>query len=126
MKSLLAIFSIVGGFFALVAFDIYSNHNYSTLCFFKLATGVSCPGCGMGRATLELMKGNIFSSFDYNILGVPFNITIFIALLWLLTDFVKGKETFFYFIKHDIETPYKLLFLALMIIHWTTNIIRQI
>jgi len=126
MRSLLAIFSIVGGFFALVAFDIYSNHYHITLCFFKLATGVSCPGCGMGRATLELMKGNILSPFDYNILCVPFNITILIALLWLLTDFVKRKETFFYFIKQDIKIPCKFLLLILIIIDWTTNIIRQI
>ena len=125
-KYLLAISSIVGGYLALVAFDNFSNHHHTTLCIFKLVTGIPCPGCGMGRATLELMKGNIASSFAYNILCVPFTLTIIISLFWLLTDIIKCKETFFLFVQHDIRTSHKFFLVTIIIIDWTTNIFRQV
>lgn len=126
VKYLLAIFLIVSGYLVLVVFDNFSNHNHTTLCVFKLTIGIPCPGCGMGRATLKLMKGDILSSFDYNILCVPFTLIIFISLLWLFIDIAKGKETFFQFIKKDIKTPYKLLLITLIAIDWIINIIRQV
>ena len=125
-KYLLTISSIVGGYLALVLFDNYSNHNQTTFCFFKLATGIPCPGCGMGRATLELFRGNIAQSFNYNILCIPFTLTIIVSMFWLLADFVQRKETFFNFVKQDIKAKYKVLLFAVIIFNWTTNIIRHI
>jgi hypothetical protein len=80
----------------------------------------------MGRATLELFKGNIISSLNYNILSIPFNLTIIISLLWLIIDLIKKKETFFKYINHEIKMPYKLLVLGLIIIDWNINIFRHI
>jgi hypothetical protein len=80
----------------------------------------------MGRATLELMKGNIISSFDYNILCVPFTLTIFISLLWLLTDIIKKQETFFKFIGRQLNLKYKFILFGLILVDWTINIIREI
>ena len=125
-KYLLTICSIVGGYLALILFDNVFHQSQQTLCWFKLATGFPCPGCGMGRATLELMKGNIVASFHYNILCVPFTTAIIVSLVWLLTDIIKQKETFFGFVKQDFKPQYKFLLLALIIVEWTTNIIRQI
>ena len=125
-KYLLTIFLIVGGYLALVAFDNFSNHQHTTLCIFKLATGIPCPGCGMGRATLELFRGNIAQSFNYNILCIPFTLTIIAAMFWLLADFIQRKETFFNFVKQDIKAKYKVLLFAVIFVDWTTNIIRHI
>jgi hypothetical protein len=125
-KYLLTIFSIVGGYLVLVAVDNFLNHNHTTLCIFKLTTGIPCPGCGMGRATLELMKGNIVSSFDYNILCVPFTLIILISLLWLLTDIIKKQETFFKFIGQQLNLKYKFILFGLILVDWTINIIREI
>jgi hypothetical protein len=126
LKYLLTIFSIVGGYCGLIALDNFTNHQHNTLCFFKLVTSIPCPGCGMGRATLELINGNIAASFNYNILCVPFTIIIFISLIWLLIDVFQQKKTFFDFIERDLKSSYKFFLFALIIIDWTTNIIRQI
>jgi len=125
-KYLLAIFAIVGGYSALVVFDNYSNHHHKTFCLFKLATGIPCPGCGMGRATLEIMKGDLISSFKYNILCIPFTLTIIISLAWLLIDVLQSKETFFPFINSKIKLSYQILLFSLLAFSWIINIIRQV
>ena len=122
-KYLLAILLIVGGYFVLFLFD---NPHFPSFCFFKLLTGIPCPGCGMGRASIELFNGNIISSFNYNIICIPLTLSIFISLCWLLIDLFKRKETFFKFINRDIKPSYKVLLFAIIINDWTTNIIRQI
>jgi hypothetical protein len=93
---------------------------------FKLTTGLPCPGCGMGRAFLELIKGNFISSWDYNILCIPFSIAVFISLTWLIWDLVKKKDTFFTFINKDFGLKYKIVLFGLILIDWTVNIIRKI
>ena len=56
---------------AVVASGLYS-------CPFHAATGLYCPGCGMTRATLALVSGNVQLAVHQNILLViaPF-------LIWL-------------------------------------------
>jgi len=125
-KYLLAIFSIIGGYLVLVILDNYSNHRHTTVCLFKLATGIPCPGCGMGRATLEIMKGNFGSSFMYNILAIPFTIAIIISLAWLIIDLFQKKETFFPFINSKINLPYKILLFSFIAVSWVINIIRHV
>lgn len=93
---------------------------------FKLITGLPCPGCGMGRASLELIKGNLISSWVYNVLCIPFTIAVLISLVWLIVDLLKREETFFTFIKKDFGLKYKIVLFGLILIDWTINIIRQI
>jgi len=35
-------------------------------CIFRMLTGWQCPGCGITRACLSLLKGEIQTSFSYN------------------------------------------------------------
>ena len=35
-------------------------------CIFRTLTGWLCPGCGITRASLSLIKGNVQASFSYN------------------------------------------------------------
>lgn len=93
-------------------------------CFFKNIIGFSCPGCGMSRATLALLNGDIPLSFSYNILCIPFTTTIIISLSWLTVDIIRQQTTFFKFVKQDITNKYKFLLFSLLIIDWTINIIR--
>lgn len=37
------------------------NHTFS--CFYKKHFGMECPGCGMQRSIIELLKGNFTESF---------------------------------------------------------------
>jgi hypothetical protein len=124
VKYLLAIFSIVGGYLALILFDNLHNPAFQTFCLFKWMTGIPCPGCGMGRATLALLQGNVPLSLYYNILCIPFSISILISLVWAGLDITRGKNTFFKFIKQNIPVNYKFLLFGLLGITWILNIIH--
>lgn len=46
------------------------------LCLFRFATGIPCPGCGMGHAVLAAFQGEWIHSFRSHPLG------ILLLLLW--------------------------------------------
>ena len=63
-------------------------------CIFRKITGFYCPGCGMTRASLALLDGDIYQSFRYNML-------IFIIVPLLILFYVlekKGKENYSQFL----------------------------
>lgn len=41
-----------------------------TICPFKLATGLDCPGCGGTRALHKLLTGHLVAALDFNVLAV--------------------------------------------------------
>lgn len=45
---------------------VYGLAGISTGCSIKGFTGVPCPGCGMTRAYLLLLKGNLAGAFYYH------------------------------------------------------------
>lgn len=53
-------------------------------CPFQLFFGLSCPGCGMTRSFLSLLKLDFAHAFYYHPL---FPVVILVALLWLLERF---------------------------------------
>ena len=126
VKYLLSISAIVGGYLALILIDATSNHQHITLCAFKLITSIPCPGCGMGRATLCLFRGDIAASFQYNILCIPFTLAIIVTLLWLVIDVIKRKDTFFPFVTRDFKIQYKVLLATIILIDWAVNIVRGV
>ncbi|PXV63313.1 uncharacterized protein DUF2752 [Dysgonomonas alginatilytica] len=112
---------------SLLLMDLYQNHEHnSTICVFKNLTGIPCPGCGLGRATLALFNGNFIQSFHYHILGMPLTIFIVISLICLLTDTIRGKEVFISKINSLITWKVYLLFLILTLFSWYINIQRGI
>ena len=50
-------------------------------CAFRSLTGWWCPGCGLTRATHQLMHGDVLAALRYNAL-MPLVLTL-IALLWI-------------------------------------------
>ena len=45
------------------------------ICFFRVATGCNCPGCGALRATYCLLHGDFISALKYNpllVISLPF------------------------------------------------------
>lgn len=59
-------------------------------CFYKKYLGVECPGCGMQRAFIELLKGNLWQSIlTYPPLLPTIFMLIFLAL-HLKFKFLKG------------------------------------
>lgn len=125
-NTVIAILAIVGGYLALLFMDYSQNHEHITSCPFKLLTGIPCPGCGMGRATVALFSGDILQSLYYNILCIPVSIVIIISLCWLVYDLTRGQETFFKTIRRPVKLKYQIPVFAILIITWILNITHRI
>lgn len=63
-----------------------------TICPFKLATGLDCPGCGGTRAAHDLMRGNLVGALDHNVLAVLAIPLILWALFAGLTGALGGPK----------------------------------
>ncbi len=53
-------------------------------------SGVDCPGCGMQRAFIELLKGNFVESFQLYPALLPTVFTLLITALHLIFKFKNG------------------------------------
>lgn len=53
----------IGAFVAVAALVLYL---IGVGCPIKFMTGISCPGCGMTRAWLELARGHLAAAFAYH------------------------------------------------------------
>ena len=47
-----------------------SQHGFYPRCFFKMVTGLDCPGCGGLRATHQLLHGHMRAALELNPLFV--------------------------------------------------------
>lgn len=59
-------------------------------CPIKSAFGIDCPGCGMQRAFISLLKGNVLESLQYHAALIPFVLTIIVLLVQLKANYTKG------------------------------------
>lgn len=89
-------------------------------CIFHKITNLYCPGCGVTRMILSLIKLDFYQAFRYNSL-----ITIFVPfILFLLIDFIikwiTGNKNYFY-----IKIPNKI-WIVLLIITISFGVIRNI
>lgn len=67
------------------------EHNLFS-CFFKSHFGIECPGCGMQRSLIALLKGNIIESVQYHAALIPFLITIILLIIQLRIKHVDGGK----------------------------------
>jgi hypothetical protein len=68
--------------------DFWQQHMIP--CPFKLLTGYDCPGCGMQRALIELLKGDIVSSIINYPALIPIIIMFGFLFLHLKFNFKNG------------------------------------
>jgi hypothetical protein len=79
------------GAVALFLFDP-AQHGFYPRCFFKMTTGLDCPGCGGLRATHQLLHGDIRAAFALNPL---FIVAIPVSAFWAarsLTERLTQKK----------------------------------
>ena len=122
LKNIIYLAAIIGGYAVFFHISSITFDRGVTTCPFKNITGIPCPGCGMGRATLELLNLEIKESLLYHPLAIPFNVAVVISIFWLLRDIFKGSNSFLKFVK---TRPNKWIMLAVclvLIAVWVRNI----
>lgn len=102
-------FSLCVIYYILVVFT-----NFSIPCIIKKISGKYCPGCGITRMFLELLKGNVAGAAKYNIFVL---VLLPFALLWgvyRLIAYVKSNKTEY----SKVELTILLIVFACMIVFW--------
>jgi hypothetical protein len=66
-------------------------------CFYKKYLGMECPGCGMQRAIIELLKGNFVESLKTYPALLPTIAMLIYLVLHLIFKFEKGGIYIKYF-----------------------------
>lgn len=61
-------------------------------CWYKQYFGIDCPGCGMQRSIIELLKGNFIESFKLYPALMPIVILLFTLVLHLKFKFKYGAK----------------------------------
>jgi hypothetical protein len=59
-------------------------------CMYKKYLGIECPGCGMQRSFIELLKGNVIQSFKLYPALLPIIFTLLLTLTHLVFRYKKG------------------------------------
>ena len=60
-----------------------AEHAFYPRCLMKLSTGLDCPGCGMQRSFVALLKGNVMESFLLYPALVPVLLTLLLTAIHL-------------------------------------------
>lgn len=61
------------------------------MCLFKNTVGIPCPGCGMTRALLSVLKGDLITAFYYHPLWV---VVILYPVVYVIFKIIKPQEEF--------------------------------
>lgn len=66
--------------------------NHQGSCLIKSVTGHECPGCGLQRAFVELLKGNVAESISIHPGLIPLILLVVLGILQLIFRWGKGGK----------------------------------
>lgn len=120
----------LGGFIYL----FYSIQNLqqetAAVCIIKNVTGYPCPSCGTTRAVLLLLKGKFIDSLLLNPFGIIVAVIMAVIPVWVLTDLVLKKDSFFKAYKKTeavIRMPWVAIILILLVtLNWIWNFYKNL
>ena len=118
VRNLLSMSVIAGGYVFLYLLSLFHSDYSGTLCLVKNITGYPCPGCGMGRASIELFKGNIQQSLHFHWWAIPLHVALITSFFWLLRDTLKKSDSFFKAINRPLSLKILIVTFILVIINW--------
>lgn len=125
-RNLFILLLIVGGYSVFFWLQNRLTPEQAEFCLFKNITGIPCPGCGMGRGTNALFHGNLLHAFRMHPLAIPFNVTVFTALLFLIKDVVKNESQVMEFAKRKPPLFFSVTAALILLAVWGWNIYRGI
>lgn len=88
-------------------------------CIFRTLTGWLCPGCGITRACLSLIKGNVHASFSYN----PF---LYIAGPCIIYLIVRGDLNYIKKDTYRLGTADTVLIYILIVAALVFGVVRNL
>ncbi len=100
LYTFLLLFSLVG--YIWIAWNVESSYREKPIadfCLFKAVTHIPCPSCGTTRSLVFLVNGQIEKSFITNPFGMLAAIALIIIPIWLITDIIRGSESFIKYYK---------------------------
>ncbi len=93
----------------------------ATTCPVYLTTGVPCPGCGMSRAGVSLVKGDVAGAFDMHpLIFVVALLAIVGAVILVLPHNTRTK---LWQKMERFMVPFSILFAASLILVWVVRFI---
>lgn len=99
-----------------------------TVCIFKRVSGLPCPSCGISRAVLMILQGEILQSLFLNPLGFAVFLIICIAPLWIIWDSLNQKASFYLFYLKSLNFIKKkeiaIALLLLVLLNWIWSIYK--
>lgn len=120
--------------FAGFIYLFYTIHNLQNetfrVCIIKNVTGYACPSCGTTRAVSFFLQGKITESILLNPFGIIVAVIMIVCPIWILTDIVLKKDTFFRAYKKTEETIRKpwlaSILIVLVLLNWIWNIYKNL
>lgn len=125
-RNLFLLTSIVGGYAYAILCDKIPSYNIGVGCPFKYLTSIPCPGCGMGRATILLIKGQFIDAILMHPLSILFNILIAMSILLLLQDIFKDTDRYSTLMRREVNGTSRIIIFATVAVCWAWNIYRGI
>jgi len=93
-------------------------------------TGYPCPSCGSTRAVSLLLEGKMAASFLLNPFGILIAIIMTVFPIWVLTDIILKKDSFFKAYKKTEATISKpwlaSILIVLVLLNWIWNIYKHL
>lgn len=117
---------IVVGIIALIYSDIPDPENHRTLCLFHNITGYPCPGCGVGRGIIFILKGYFTKALWMNPLSFLVLLFGVVSVVWIWYDIIKGKETYLPMLKTGWGKKTQTALFIVLIANWVWNIYKGI
>ena len=107
--------SVIVGFVLFCVFYFITKFLSIPLCPIKTFFGLSCPGCGLTRGFLAILRFDFFSAYNYNILSIPLFFGIMMYSLLCISDIIFNRSDIEK-IEHQCKKPYMIIFFVLLFV----------
>ncbi len=65
-------------------------------CVYKMLLKIDCPGCGLQRSFVALLRGDVAASFHYHPATIPLILLLLFGMAHIIFKFRKGGAIIIY------------------------------
>ena len=99
----------------IIIYIIVTQTIFGMICPFRILTGISCPACGLTRASISLLKGDIPTAINYN----P---TVFVWWTFIILFFI---DRYIHKFKFNVFPAGAIIVGVITLIWYANNIIQN-